>query len=217
MDFDDTIVSRNYKIDEAEREASIKNLELINKMSDRIAVISGNSYESIKAKFSDLGINLRCDIWADANANLYRDDRCIESIDSLIISDDSIEIIELILDDIEFNKIGNPISCLKIKPVEDDIRDSLVDKINSDFYDRDISCTARKTGRTTIDILSSNNSKLAVLDNKYSEYRVLFIGDEVFGGNDREIAEASNSCINVKSVIETSLILEGIYKWYMDL
>ena len=62
------------------------------------------------------------------------------------------------------------------------------------------------TGKTTVDILSSNNSKANVL--KGLDGKVLYIGDEVDKGNDKDIAYACDAYVKVEDVEETNTLLQ---------
>ena len=85
FDFDDTVFSR----DSIGEEISIENVKLLNAISDKAVIISGNSYRSIREKLKRIygpeleGWNI--DVWADANSILYRNDRQTRIIEKHII------------------------------------------------------------------------------------------------------------------------------------
>ena len=112
--------------------------------------------------------------------------------------------------DLSCTLLGYPeVSNIKIKPLNNLERSILVDLLNEYVfkYLHIDDCMAVATGKTTVDIVSIYNNKLAVLDFIRGD-KCLYLGDEVTSGNDREIAEACYNSICISDISETRLILE---------
>lgn len=210
FDFDDTIWSRNSN----DIDCSIYNAKFIkNNLDDKSIIISGNSYTSIDDKLSSLGIKFK-EVWADANSTLYKYGENFGVLSDLVINKSNIDIILKSISNLTSNikpqVIGK--SNIKLRPIEsDDFRNFLVDELNySIFPNLNIKdCIAKKTGKTTVDILSIYNSKTAVYYyNNLNEYKTLYIGDEIDSGNDRDIANLCTRKLKVSSVYETKAILD---------
>lgn len=216
IDFDDTIWSRDAENNKHLLDVSLDNLSRIN--LSHITLISGNNYYHIKDKIYRVYgtrpslINFK--IWCDANAVSYQGEDRVKCVDSLLIRDSCKKVSEYIKEKFNLathlNDEKYP-SCLKIKPLDKITREILHKSLNSYiFNDLGINdLEARKTGRTTIDIVKKNNNKAKVYDalNLLGK-QTLYIGDECFEGNDKEIAIKCSSFINVKDVYETNLILK---------
>ena len=104
------------------------------------------------------------------------------------------------------NKVFN----IKIKPIYSDRdRIEIVDDLNYKFMHNNLDCVAKKLGKTTVDILSINNSKIeAFRALNLQQYKTLYIGDEVYNGNDRDIANLCTRKIAVRNVYETKALLD---------
>lgn len=215
IDFDDTIWSRDSDNNNELLFISLDNLRRIN--HPNITLISGNNYDHIKDKiyrvFGTKHPEIFFDVWCDANAVSYDNEDEKTHIESLLIRDSHNKVSTYIKDKFNIscslNNAKFP-SCLKIRPLDKITRDILHKSLNSYIFN-DLGITdleARKTGRTTIDIVKKNNNKSKVYDAlKLLGKKTLYIGDECFIGNDKEIALKCSSFVNVKSVYETNLIL----------
>ena len=212
FDFDDTLYSRS-----AEKKSySYSNLNLLKELRELIDVeiISGNTYKSIEDKLIPVyGLNASNypKIWADANSNLYINGKVIKSIEShTITAGDSWKLTQACFkydlhSRCEF--IGNPTVNVKIKPLTELERSLLCDVINNLGLEHS---TAVATGKTTVDILSTTNTKLNTLDDL--EGSILYIGDEVDKGNDKDIAYACDAYVKVEDVEETNTLLQLLIK-----
>ena len=212
FDFDDTLYSRS-----AEKKSySYSNLNLLKELRELIDVeiISGNTYKSIEDKLIPVyGLNASNypKIWADANSNLYINGKVIKSIEShAITAGDSWKLTQACFkydlhSRCEF--IGNPTVNVKIKPLTELERSLLCDVINNSGLEHS---TAVATGKTTVDILSTTNTKLNTLDDL--EGSILYIGDEVDKGNDKDIAYACDAYVKVEDVEETNTLLQLLIK-----
>ena len=106
-------------------------------------------------------------------------------------------------------------SYVKYKPLNDLERTLLVDVLNNYLfaYLKLDNLVARKTGKSTVDILTTNNDKLAVFKHlNLDNCNTLYIGDEVDKGNDQFIASSSNKHIRISGVRETTLLLKLLTK-----
>lgn len=215
VDFDDTLWPR----DKSFESWGIDNLKLSNSFSKDLVIVSGNTYESIKKQLSDV---FSCvedfipEVWADANTTLYSRGFPIRTpINSL-----SSPFLEELIDSLKnyglpvmvCRAYDDSIACIKIKPLDARYRPIISSYINDYLIPIKCMCTnarARITGTTTIDIVHILNSKCSIL----TYYRdldlkqCLYIGDEVDGGNDFDIAKIMGVSIHVKDVKETNLIL----------
>ena len=212
FDFDDTLYSRS-----AEKKSySYSNLNLLKELRELIDVeiISGNTYKSIEDKLIPVyGLNASNypKIWADANSNLYINGKVVKSIEShAITAGDSWKLTQACF---KYNLhsrcefIGNPTVNVKIKPLTELERSLLCDVINNSGLEHS---TAVATGKTTVDILSTTNTKLNTLDDL--EGSILYIGDEVDKGNDKDIAYACDAYVKVEDVEETNTLLQLLIK-----
>lgn len=210
FDFDDTIWSRNSR----DIDCSIYNVKFIKEYLDsKSIIISGNSFSSINDKLSSIGVSFK-EVWADANSTLYKYGNILGTLPELEINDKDIELIlksiSKLSSRIEPQLIGK--ANIKLRPIEsEDFRNFLVDEFNySIFPNLGIKyCVAKKTGKTTVDILSIYNSKTAVYNYlDLNIYKTLYIGDEIDSGNDRDIANMCTRKLRVSSVYETKAILD---------
>ena len=220
FDFDDTLYSRS----DDKKVISYNNLYDVKFLKDRVDVkiVSGNTYSSIENKLIAVygtDTSTYPDIWADANSCLYVDGKIVNYIDNHRILDYQ-KVLDILKNYEELNdKIhevagldlnGYYLFNIKIKPLTDLERKLLCDILNkSDLND----VVAIPTGKTTVDILSTNNSKANTL--KGLDGKVLYIGDEIDKGNDRSIALACDSYIKVADVEETSVLLQLLCSCYL--
>lgn len=221
FDFDDTIWARNYKLSPDSLQTSIENVKFINDyLGDKACIISGNSYRSIEDKlklvFNDIK-DFKVDIWADANSTLYRNGYKVDFVDSLSIDKYAEELKEFLKDnyDIDVTLPGYVnIPNVKIKPLNELERTLLVDLLNNyvlDIIDAKDDCKAIKAGKTTVDIISKNNDKVAVFEYlNLKDIKTLYIGDEIDKGNDFKIARMCTDCLRVSGVNDTRTALKLI-------
>lgn len=212
FDFDDTLYSRSAD----KKSYSYSNLNLLKELRELVDVeiISGNTYKSIEDKLIPVyGLNASNypKIWADANSNLYINGKVVKSIEShAITAGDSWKLTQATIKYELHNKcdfIGNPTVNVKIKPLTELERSLLCDVINNLGLEHS---TAVATGKTTVDILSTTNTKLNTLDDL--EGSILYIGDEVDKGNDKDIAYACDAYVKVEDVEETNTLLQLLIK-----
>lgn len=220
LDFDDTIWARNYKSSEIDRKISIDNLEMLNKMANKILIVSGNTYLSISKKlFEVFGTNLEdCElnIWADVNARNYYKNEVKSTIEDFVLPLDKVDTVTNILNTLgiayTFDNEKSVIN-IKVKSLSDLERTLLCAYLNESVFSREAlsNFVAKKTGKATVDIVAKTNTKKAVFDYlNLSKENTLYIGDEIDSGNDRDIAYACNNFVNVVNVNETNFILKLI-------
>ena len=204
FDFDDTLWSRDNNL-----ETSVENINIVNNiLKDKAIIVSGNSYSSIenRLKFvfgSDLS-NLNFDIWADANSRLFRKGKEEYTLTSLQMKFP--DTTKNILSRFNLNYSSESNACIKVKPLEERERLILADYLNIVLEE---SAEARITGRTTIDIVSRNNSKSEVF--KYlrlKDKNTLYIGDEIDSGNDADISKLCTKAIHTSGADETNVLLK---------
>lgn len=217
FDFDDTLWARDPNIKD-NLEVSIENIRLLNKLAKNIdcEIISGNTYDIIRKKLFivENPENFNFDIWADANSTLYKHDKKYAFINDFSI-DTCKETIFNFLNkyNLKYQAYGYPdVVNVKIKPLNDLERNLLVDLFN--FYKRQVGIRAwaYKTGTTTVDILSTKNRKDKLLETEYfknfSAKNSLYVGDECYNGNDKDICKKCSEYINVQNVRETNTLLK---------
>mgnify|MGYP003597008052 FL=1 len=220
LDFDDTIWARNYKSSEIDRKVSIDNLEMLNKMANKILIVSGNTYLSISKKlFEVFGTNLEdCElnIWADVNSRNYYKNEVKSTIEDFVLPLDKVDTVTNILNTLgiayTFDNEKSVIN-IKVKSLSDLERTLLCAYLNESVFSREAlsNFVAKKTGKATVDIVAKTNTKRAVFDYlNLSKENTLYIGDEIDSGNDRDIAYACNNFVNVVNVNETNFILKLI-------
>lgn len=204
FDFDDTLWGRDNDL-----KVSTENVNIVNSiLKDKAVIISGNSYSSIENKIKYIyGSNLsdfNIDIWADANSRLFRNGKEIYCLENLTMKDPELTISQL--KDYDLPASSESAACIKVKPLESRERKILADLLNMILED---SAEARITGRTTIDIVNKNNSKVEIfkylnLENK----NTLYIGDEIDHGNDRDISDMCTHSIHTSGAEETNVLLK---------
>ena len=213
FDFDDTLWSRDPNLESI----SIENVKMINNLGNRACIVSGNSYESIRKKLAQVyGSSLEdflLDIWADANACLFRHNERIDVIPELMITQDPTVLIQHLRSTYGLICIPNDtrvVTCLKIKPLSQ-LDQCLISNYLNDYLLRAAgltSCTASPTGKTTVDIVSVNNNKAHVLPYISSNYQtVLYVGDEIDTGNDQQISMMCGHSIHTKDVKEAAVVI----------
>ena len=153
------------------------------------------------------------DVWADANSACFRNGQRVDVIKELLINGNEENLISFMSQTYGVPVIKNDpqyTSCLKIKPltpldqllVRDYLNNFLLAATGNGF------CVANATGKTTVDIVSKNNSKTAVLAHcGMNPSKILYVGDETDNGNDAEIASVCGGYIKVKDVHETAAVL----------
>lgn len=212
FDFDDTIWSRNSQ-DEICSKENIQ--ELNNSFNNKAIIISGNSYSSIYEKLQTIyGKNLKdfaLPVWADANSTLYQNNKKIKTISQMALSPETVDFVLQKAKSLGLQQktilVGDDnVINIKFKPLTEAQRDCVMDA----FMDKNgHAFSAWKTGKTTVDVLSQNNNKAAVLPHLNLDCKqTLFIGDEIKRGNDFDIAQKCKKAIEVKSVYEANLILK---------
>ena len=215
LDFDGTIWDKdNLNIDISKEILNLLN----NKFKYNSIIVSGNTYSSISDRINLVNniLDFNVDILANFNSCLYNSGKLKCYMDKLDISDSSNHIVNYIKTCLNMNPIivGNEdyfISNIKIKPLEESYRQYLCDLFNNNIFNHlNIrNCKAIKAGRTTLDIIHINNNKSLAYDFlKLSDYKTIYIGDEVIKGNDSSIAELCDLSINVNNINQTLEILK---------
>lgn len=213
FDFDDTIWARDKKLEST----SIENTRLVNDIKNAV-IVSGNSFESIRKKLSQVygseleGFNL--DVWADANACLFRNGNRVDVIRELMITNDPTPLIQHLSSTYGITCTPNDeriVTCLKIKPLSP-LDQCLVSNYLNDYLLAAAGlkgCVAAPTGKTTVDIVSIDNNKVYVLCRITDNFKsVLYIGDEVDAGNDQRISQLCGHAIHTHDVKEASVVLK---------
>ena len=217
FDFDDTLWARDTS-SESDYLLSRDNILLLNKLakSNVCTIVSGNTYDTIRKKIEKAVnlVDINFDIWADANSTLYKRDEKKAFIEDFSIDDEK-EAIEDFLQIYELHGIsyGYPKTTnIKIKPLNNLERNLLVTCFNDYATDNKLISRAFKTGTTTVDILSKNNSKENVLKSNFfkgfDSWKSLYIGDECYNGNDKDICNICTEYINVSNIKETNTLLK---------
>lgn len=208
FDFDDTLWAR----DEKDIRCSEYNIKFINKyLYNKSIIISGNSFESIQTKLNLIQTTLPF-VCAEANSCIFKEGEFISYFPTceIIHVDEIIHFVEELEVNYQVLKRDNKVFNIKIKPVySDKDRIEIVDTLNHKFRQNSLDCVARKLGNTTVDILSKNNSKVEAFKalNLY-KYKTLYIGDEIYEGNDKDIANLCTRKIAVSNVYETKALLD---------
>ena len=220
FDFDDTIYSRDPK----HTKISEANLILLNEISEysKCVVVSGNDYETIHKKLvKKFGayVHVNFDIWADGGIVKYEGGKIVHrSGEHLLQLADLIYQDLILLMDIPKEKIFlrgdwpkqdfNKLTCIGIKPLTELEKRLLILLLNEEFAispamnDNE----AKIVGLTGIDILNKNTDKTYVLD-FYEGGKRLYVGDELYDGNDKNISNACEYNYNVKSPYDTNILL----------
>lgn len=218
FDFDDTIWARGASNDAELMKFSRDNVELVSKLKDKAVIISGNSYDSIARKLATVygadTSKFEADIWADANSALFRKGVRVDVIPELMITGNIQRLGQYLYDTYRLEATVNDFeypSCVKIKPL------SALDQILVSNYLNDYIlaatglgfCRAIPTGKTTVDIVSRNNNKVAVLVRAAIDAdNCLYIGDEIDNGNDHDISGRCGCAVHTSGVQETYALLK---------
>lgn len=219
FDFDGTIWSRDYKVNTFDYLKSLDNIHLLNDhLSDMSIIFSGGNYSDIRKKL-DIAFphasDFKVDVWADATAKLYKEDKLCQTMQELCISPADYHYIDTYLREkyhllaLPNDKDERSITVLKIKPLRHDERISLVKDINNVARVKNLNIKAHITGRTTVDILHSSNNKTFVYNHlKLDGLKTLYIGDEIDDGNDKEVAKRCTYHFLARDVEEANIILK---------
>ena len=217
IDFDDTIWPRGT----SQVKYAADNLEALNYL-ENVTIISGNSFDSIKRKLSSLYGETLSDfyvpIWADASTTQFVKGKKTDEIHSLFIKGDKAyqvrNYFEYKFGIKPVNEVeGEDVPFIKFKPLSEKERKLVVDLYNS-FLRYHLGCpetNAVSTGRTTVDILMSRDSKSEVFQHLgLDKLNTLYIGDEIDSGNDYSVAGMATRSIHTSGVEETYCILQVI-------
>lgn len=213
IDFDGTIWGRDYIVDDDILNTSKENVKLSN--SAKFIVVSGNNYNSISSKISQVGLsNVNFSLWCDANSINYKNDEIIDVINQFVIGGVKTNICVYVHE--KYGLIASTnndyyTTCLKIKPLYGSLRNEICADINNYISNvlHNYEVVAKITGNTTIDIVSTRNNKCEILSKICTgDRKTLYIGDECYNGNDMEISNCCDKYINVNDVFETNLILK---------
>ena len=203
FDFDDTIWSRNKE----KENISIENVKLINKMQ-HTQIVTGNSFDSVRTKLSKVyGTDLQdfnISIWAEANSIKFIKGIKQDQIEEFLLNYDKEHNLLSTLIKYDIKPLFKD-TYIKIKPLQSRERNILCDYLNDFILPNNL--IAKETGLTTIDIVTKTNNKLKILQKENLD-NVLYIGDEVDSGNDKEIANLCKNKIRVNSIEETNVILK---------
>lgn len=218
LDFDDTIWARGANDDARLMKFSRDNVELVAELKDKACIISGNSYDSIARKLATVygadTSKFEADVWADANSALFRKGARVDVIPELMITGNIQRLGQYLYDTYRIASTVNDFeypSCVKIKPL------SALDQILVSNYLNDYLlaatglgfCRAIPTGKTTVDIVSRNNNKVAVLTRaNIDPDNCLYIGDETDNGNDHDISGRCGCSVHTSGVQETYALLK---------
>ena len=218
FDFDDTLWARDALDNPVSMKYSRNNIQLLSNLTNKACIVSGNSYNSIARKLSKIygsslqGFNI--DIWADANSCLFRNNTRVDVVADLMITEDIDPLVGFLYQQYGLACTPNDFkftTCLKIKPLTELDRKLLVDFLNNYLLVAANlpNCVAIPTGKTTVDIVSRNNSKVAILQKiDVTPDRILYIGDELDAGNDEQIGHLCAHSIHTQGVAETNAILK---------
>lgn len=211
LDFDDTIYARNAT--DENKQTSKKILALLKNIEIPISIISGNTYEKIVDVFNELGIDFHdMMICANANSVIYHNNTSRE-IESFNISNYVEQIKNMVFEKYGLRATYSDDFHIKYWNLSELERRLLSEILNKFFKDSDCPCRADLTGRSTIDVMSVNNNKADVLKNLGKDLNgVLYIGDEIYGGNDKSITSVCNNFVNVENIDETLCVLKAISK-----
>lgn len=223
FDFDDTLWARDFLTNINSYKASIDCVKFLNDNLKNSIIISGNNFDTIKQKLSMVyGIDLKnfdIPIWSTSTASKYYKTNRLEILDDFLFDfkkDDAkdsqlvLDLIEIIEDSSKllFLGEGNNISNLRIKPLNTFERNTLYKYLNEQILPKYPKYVAYKTGKSTIDIVTKQNSKARIFKEEHmEEYCTLYIGDEIDKGNDRDIAKLCTYSINTSGVEETRMLL----------
>lgn len=208
LDFDDTIYSRNPTNEN--KELTKKIFKCLKKINLPTTIVSGNTYESITEKLDELNVKYKdITICANANSQIVHNGKFI-SIKEFEITEYAEQIKNYVK---AFNLIPTYEDHyhIKFKGLTQLERILLQNTLNSYFNANGIKCKAMLTGKTTIDILNKNNNKVIAIKKIITDIsHMMYIGDEIFDGNDSSIPTICENYFNVNSLNDTYNILEAI-------
>ena len=218
FDFDDTLWARDYLKDIYLHKLSRECIKLINSsISERSMIVSGNNKDSIIPKLQSIyGLKLdsfNIPMWLMAHASKFNKSTICDTIKEFNIDRASHLIDDLIdvLNDpskLIIITAGDLITNIRIKPLNNFERELLFKYINENILPKYKDTVAYKTGRSTIDIMEKDNSKVKVIEREnLCNKKLLYIGDEVDMGNDRDIAKLCTNAISTSGVEETHMLI----------
>jgi len=215
FDFDRTIFDRdNIKVFK-------ENCEMLDKISSKIkcVIVSGNGYRHVHKNLSEFfggEMDVNFDIWADGGVVKYD-----KTIPCLVNKELSIENENMVLSYLEKCGVGDKIdirgangiiTCISVNGLDDSARNILCNSLNDFlFADFNLKNKAYFRGRTSIDILNMKSDKKLVYNYYNKDYnQIMYIGDELDNGNDKEIANLCFQKHNTKDIFETNTFLKLI-------
>lgn len=239
FDYDDTVVGRGNSTTKADAINKEIMLELLNAGID-ITIVTGNSIKALSMRCNPTKINVplsqyksKIKVYADGGLNLYEYDMNVKQIPEhgivpwtflecinpnlLFTKEEFDHIVKMIVDlGIPRSKIENRHNAtISVKPIDKEYRRALKKAFELILVDYDVMLT----GRTTIDITKAGANKAAAAAHLLKNARkVVFIGDEIGGGNDTpfvEYAQNNNSliaAIPVKDPNDTARFLRVLYE-----
>lgn len=219
FDFDDTLWSRDYKNDSYLHKLSRDCITMVNDfLSSKSLIVSGNNVDSIMPKLQSIyGLNLdnyNIPMWLMAHASKFTKLSICDTIKEFGIDNYSSLLKDLfnIIDDrskVIIISASELVTNIRIKPLGNFERDILYRYINENILPKYKNVVAYKTGRSTIDILNKNNSKVDIINReKLKGKKLLYIGDEIDKGNDRDIALKCDNAISTSGVEETNMLIK---------
>lgn len=218
LDFDDTLWARRASENANLLKASRDNIQLVAELKNKACIISGNSFDSIARKLatvygSDIS-KFEADIWADANSALFQKGKRVDVIPELLITGNIVKFGQYLYDTYGITATINDFeypSCIKIKPLSE-LDQLLVSNYLNDYVLAATGlgfCRAIPTGRTTVDIVTRSNNKVAVIERaQIDPTKCLYIGDEIDNGNDHDISARCGCAIHTSGVEETLALLK---------
>ena len=215
LDFDDTLWKRS----DCYAKVNASNVSLLVDFPMDVQIVSGNSYSSIRKKlstvFGSLLTGFDVPIWANAAAEKFLHNKVVDSISSFLTEQQKSDILNklsaLKLPVEQIDGKGE-IPYIKIKPLDETSRILLVELYNQ-YLRYELQCPdsfAVATGKTTVDILASEDNKSMVaeyLATLQDLSKTLYIGDEVDSGNDNLIATMCGYSIHTSGPEETNCVL----------
>lgn len=230
FDFDDTIYPRNASTEDIK--IGMENLSLLNKCRKKSFILSGNSInrfrDIIKGIDKTIAKNIFSMLCVNGGNSIYKYD----SNDGLVeksklfsytfIKDNYFDLVnKLILiakkmyiniSPAQFENRGDVI--LSIKPIKGNKRESFCKQINNYFTDESIKLIAYCNGKTTIDIMPIDYTKVKCFEKIKENYykhdeKVTYIGDELDNGNDASMKNSQyTKCLLVRNIYDTNLFLK---------
>lgn len=185
-------------------------------------IVSGNSYEHLIHVLGEHCKQKRdIAVYCNYGNTYYLSSRAKEICRLTDLYDVGEDVLELVNDCEEYKgkcRIRGGV-ILTIKPLED--RESHCRKLNALLEKYGGKYIARIAGNTTIDITQTDFSKAKMVEmilerEKIDAERVLFVGNEVYQGNEMGIAEKGVSVLQVNDVYECNVflnILGYVGKW----